>query len=251
MVKMDNIPSFSPNHSETDGTAASGATADNQVTQGPLFFNYHEFAETFYVDIGSDGQFHEHDEDHRIYMTHFPNIYVPQDSEELKTTRIVRIPRRFDTTVETLCFSTCLPGSEPAAFINPQEGQRFVPHGIYDNGQLFGRSSVSPLSQYFTQSDFEQIMTPINKILSEATATFTWYNIIDLILDVLTLGSWHLISKYSMADPLLRLESYVAEVNELPLLKNNKIKIISPRRSGYLSVCDKTYSGQRINNTNF
>ncbi|QLQ80861.1 hypothetical protein HG537_0E02160 [Torulaspora globosa] len=227
--------SDSPNNSLADDTAG-------QPVQGPLFFNYHEFAETFYIDIQSDGQFHEHDEDHCIYMTHFPNIYVPQDSQEFNTTRIVRIPRRFDTTLETLCFSTCLPGTEPAAFINPEDAQRFVARGIYDNGQLFGRSSTSPLSQYLSQYEFEQIITPINEILSQTTATFTWYNLIDLLLDILTLGVWHLISRYLVADPLLRLETYVAEVNELPLLRDNKIKIISPRRSGYLSVCYKTHS---------
>lgn len=239
-MKMDHVLSASNGGSTSnDEVRNSDTTTQSEIVQEPLYFNYHEFAENYYADLDSAGVFSEHDEDHSIYITHFPNIYVPKDSDEFNTTRIVRIPRRFDTTLETPYFSTCLPGREPAAYTNSKQGQQFVAQGLYDEGQLFGCSSVSPLSKYLDQWDFEKIITPVNKILSEAFAIYTWYNLVDFVLDIVTLGCWHFISKHVVAHPLQRLELYVQQVNEMPLLKNNKIKIISPRRTGYLSVSIK------------
>lgn len=218
-------------------TAGQEVKTESGLEPGPQFFNYHEFTEGFYGDVGSPDILREHDGDHNICITHFPNIYVPEDSDEFRSTRIVRIPRRFDFTLNTPCFSNCLPGWEPAALnIEPEQGT-FIPHGVYDNGQVFGYSSVSPLSKYLSQSEFEKISDAVNEILGRAYAIYTWRNLLDLALTVLTLGTWHLLSRHLFKEPTQQLEDYVSQVNNSPMFRQQNIKIISPGRSGYLSVC--------------
>lgn len=218
------------------GTAAQDLQTDNGLDQGPLFFNYHEFAENFYAEVESPHDPKEHDGDHNICVTHFPNVFVPKDSAEFHSTRIVRIPRRFDVTLNAPYFSNCLPGWEPAALNSEEEGKTFQARGIYDNDQLYGYSSVSPLSWYLSQSEFAKIVTPINEILGRSYGIYTWHNIVNLVLDVLTIGCWYVISRHFFDDPTQQLERYISQVNNSPALKNHNIKIISPRRSGYLSV---------------
>lgn len=218
-------------------TLAQDSNTGNGIEHGPLFFNYHEFAQGYYVDAESASGLKEHDSDHNICVTHFPNVYVAESSLEFRSTRIVRIPRRFDQTLSSPCFSTCLPGLEPAAILSDEDEQRFVPHGYYDNDQLFGYSSVSPLSQYLTQAEFESIMTSINEYLRVIYGTYSWCNLLGLALDIITLGVWSIVARRLFEEPAVRLEKFIAEMNNSPTFQDHKIKIISPRRSGYLSVC--------------
>lgn len=212
---------------------------DSNYPQKPVFFNYHEFSETYYIDLSLPCNQIEHSEAYGLCITHFPNIYAPMGSKVFEDTRIVRIPRRYETTLEYPDFSTCLPGLEPAALINEQEGRtRFVPHGIFDNRELFGYSSVSPLSDFFTETEFEEIITSINENMCKASRIYSWFNLLTLVADMLTLGLWHWLSaRYITPDPMQEVEDHIAKLNELPAFKKRNIKILSPRRSGYLSVC--------------
>lgn len=237
-----NSGTISKNATIPEGGVKNAALKDahkEALCQRPMFFNYHEFTESYYADIGTPNELVEHSEEKSLCITHFPNVYVSKNSQEFETTRIVRIPRRFESSVEYPCFSTSLPGLEPAALVNDLDGKNFVPHGIYDNGQLFGYSSVSPLSQFLTQQEFEDIVSPINELMRKAYKTYTWLNILEFILEIITLGMYHLLCKYIFHNPLLKVEEHVLYINETTTLQKNGIKIISPRRSGYLSVCTR------------
>lgn len=228
-----------------EGEVKNAALPDHHeeaVWQRPMYFNYHEFLESYYADIGLPNELVEHSEENSLCITHFPNVYVSKNSKEFETTRIVRVPRRFESTVDYPCFSTSLPGLEPAALVNDLDGKNFVPHGIYDNGQLFGYSSVSPLSQFLTQEEFENLVNPINDLMRRACRSFSWLNILEYVLEIVTLGAYHLLCKYIFHNPLFKVEEHILYINETPTLKKNGIKIISPRRSGYLSVCTQVFS---------
>ncbi|CAR26815.1 ZYRO0C02156p [Zygosaccharomyces rouxii] len=215
----------------------SGTEVPEQALQerAPIFFNYHEFGERYYADVDARNQLREHDEDHGICMTHFPNVYVARGSPEFETTRIVRVPRRFEVTLDCPYFSTAMPGMEPGAITGEPV---FQPFGIFDeDGQLFGYSSASPLARVLSVEKFQEIVITINSYLQNAFYTYSWFNLIDLLLEALSLGLWHPVSKYLWRHPLVHLEDYVQQVNQEQEFKEKGVKIISPRRSGYLSVC--------------
>lgn len=229
-------------HAET--TAAECSTNMNvdlekgiQLVEPPLFFNYHEFSERYYADVHSPSVPREHDLDYSICITHFPNVHTPEDSQLFHDTRIVRIPRRFDDCLDYPSFSTQLPGSEPAAIGCPADGDRFVARGVYDDGQVFGYSSVSPLSLYLSADEFQAITSRVNALLSRSYCRGTAYNILHLLADWVIFSpflAW--LIKPVWRDPALELENYVQEVNESELFRNKRIQIISPRRTGYLSL---------------
>ncbi|CCK73392.1 Shr5p NDAI_0G04070 [Naumovozyma dairenensis CBS 421] len=226
--------------SEANGTSIPPGTVETpkgKEDDAPQFFNYHEFSETFYADYKDPGCLKEHDFLHAISITHFPNVYVPSCSEAFKRTRIVRIPRNFEASLGSPYFSTVLPGFEPAAFTSENDEEMFIPRGIYDDDQVFGCNSISPLSSYITQARYEEIVKDINDILAYSFQVYSWYNILDVVLGSLTLGIWSWLSKYICPNrKLFSLELYVEQVNQTPLFKSQGIQIISPRRSGYLSL---------------
>ncbi|CCK67837.1 Shr5p KNAG_0A01480 [Huiozyma naganishii CBS 8797] len=204
----------------------------------PLFFNYHEFVETFYGNLDTPNGRCEHSESQSITITHFPNPYCAIDSLEFQTTRVVRIPRRFETTLEYPCFSTMLPGNEPAAIVDATDGKEFVPHGVYDDGQLFGYSSVSPLSLYFTQEEFEVIVTQVNRYIAKSFRASSPYNVFDIAVGILTLGLWSLLSHWHELQPvsLKKLDRYILHLNSSTKFSSQGISIINPKRSGFLSL---------------
>lgn len=215
----------------------SGTELPKEPLQGraPVFFNYHEFGEKYYADIKAPYELREHDDNHGLCMTHFPNVYVAKGSSEFENTRIVRVPRRFDDTLSYPCFSTVLPGMEPGAIAGYPT---FRPLGIFDeDSQLFGYSSASPLAQLLTIQEFQEIVVTVNNYLQDAFYVYSWFNLIDLLLEILSFGLWYIISKCVWSHPLLKLEDYVQQVNQHQGLKEKGVKIISPRKSGYLSVC--------------
>ena len=141
---------------------SKNAILDDAGKPNALFFNYHEFSITDYADIGQEAQ--EHDEDLALCITHFPNTYAPPNSVRFTSTRIVRIPRRFEESLEFPTFSTLLPGHEPAALVAAEGDLSFIPHGYFQN-QLFGLSSVSPLSMHLSDEEFQEIVSTINDYL--------------------------------------------------------------------------------------
>lgn len=209
--------------------------------QDPVFFNVHEVTESYFADITNPTVFRDHDEDHSLCVTHFMNVYASQDSRLFEETRVVRIPRRFDMGNRWYpMFSDLLPGSEPGAILHDTDGLQFVPRGITQDGNVYGYSSVSPLSLYLTQQHFQEIVTTINDILLATYSTYGFYNILNIILEVFTLGLWSYVCNrinYALSiDPMKRLDVYVRELNASPAFVEAQIKLINPRDSGFLSL---------------
>ena len=158
-----------PKQTEEQGDGVEADQSVESESDIPLFFNYHEFQETYYIEAGSiDQGAKEHDQEHALVITHFPNIYASLDSTEWETTRIVRISRAYDKRVNYPCFSEYIPGSEPAAIVNDTTKDKFVCQGkVPRDGQWYGYSSVSPLSLYFTPTQFQEIISKINQLIEE------------------------------------------------------------------------------------
>lgn len=215
--------------------ASTGISEENKT----LFFNYHEFSETYYADLDTPTQPREHDESEALIITHFPNVYTPQTSQLFRGTRIVRIPCRFEQNIYHPCFSECMPGMEPAAILTDENGKGetycFVPRGIYDN-EIFGTSSVSPLSLYLTPEQFLTIMREVNALIEQEFQINSWHNIISLFLGILTLGIWTWIISMSERHTRNKLDLHIEQLNESQLLASHRIKIINPRQSGFLSL---------------
>ncbi|AMD20327.1 HDL417Wp [Eremothecium sinecaudum] len=206
----------------------------DEASNSYQYFNCHEFFVTKYQEIGSS-TIKEYPENDALCITHFPNIYHAANSKLFDSTRIVRIPRQFDKTVHYPYFSEYLPGNEPAALRSTNDSG-FNPFGIYD-GQLFGKTSLSPLSNYLTAEQFREIVSEINEYLREGYQVHPYISILHNVADALTFNIWsRLFGLFSSESPLQRLEEYIEQVNERSLFKDNGLRMISLRRSGYLSL---------------
>ncbi|SCU86853.1 LADA_0E00650g1_1 [Lachancea dasiensis] len=222
-------------NSTLESLSSDKENPDLVKSKAPLFFNYHEFSVTRYFDLETQ-LMSDHPQDLALCITHFPNVYTAMDSQQYFETRLVRIPRRFDVHVDVPSFSTQLPGQEPAALVGSHGGDRFVPRGVYQN-QAFGLWSVSPLSNYMTSAEFREVVDTVNNYLLRAYSTDSWWNLASAILDTLTFHMWNSIAIRVFRSPLQDLENYVETLNESASFKEKKLRLISPRRSGYLSVC--------------
>lgn len=151
-----------------------------------LFFNYHEYMVNTYTQLGF-GVNDIHDQ--ALLITHFPNYSAPEGSDLDKQTRIVRIPRVFNAKgIVYPEFSTNLPGTEDAAIQEQTESldsAHFVPKGIYE-GQLFGTTSVSPLSAYLDEAEFAELMAKINTKVRNCYLSYHFWNILEFLFDMLT-----------------------------------------------------------------
>ncbi|CAI4050804.1 hypothetical protein SKDZ_15G0470 [Saccharomyces kudriavzevii ZP591] len=216
------------------------------ASESALFFNYHEFSYSFYEDLGSeDAKPTEHDGDHKLCITHFPNVYAARGSAEFQVTRVVRVPRRFDesrSSIEAPQFSTQLPGSEPAAIVG-DDGAGFVRRGRYDiGGHVFGFTSVSPLSDHLSGAEFADVVNRVNGyLLRKQGEVYGWRNLSGVVLDALTGGLWSWIVGPLLSGPVfqesLTLEQYVAQLNSPGgLLYERGVRLVPPRRSGCLSL---------------
>ncbi|EJS41831.1 shr5p [Saccharomyces arboricola H-6] len=223
----------------------------DSTSERALFFNYHEFSYSFYEDLSSaNAKPTEHDEDHKLCITHFPNVYAARGSAEFQMTRVVRVPRRFDESrgsLETPQFSTQLPGSEPAAIVvdcdDDGDDGRFVRCGRYDTGgHVFGCSSVSPLSDHLSAAELAGVVRRVNwLLLREEGMVYGWRNLGGVALDALTGGLWSWVLgpllPGSVFQESLALEQYVAQLNSPGgLLYDRGVRLVLPRRSGCLSL---------------
>lgn len=218
-------------------TNSGGNDSQSDESSGPLFFNYHEFAETYYTEVGSiqDGP-KEHDKDHSLVVTHFPNIYYTLGSKEWTTTRIVRIPRAYHKRVNYPCFSEYLPGHEPAAIKDPIDLNTFICQGqIPKDGQWYGLSSISPLSLYFTPERFQEIVTTINGLIEKEYHFGGTSNVIDLSLGFLTLGVYTWL-RGLFKGKIPPVDQYISELNNSQELTQCGVEIIPLTRSAYLSL---------------
>ncbi|CAI1703940.1 hypothetical protein SEUBUCD646_0O00520 [Saccharomyces eubayanus] len=219
------------------------------ASDSALFFNYHEFSFPFYKELGSEDAIpKEHDEDHKLCITHFPNVYAPRGSAEFQMTRVVRVPRRFDESRDSLeipQFSTQLPGSEPAAIVGDNSSGGFVRCGRYDTGDhVFGCSSASPLSELLDAAELAEVVRRVNEYLRrEGYEVYGWRNLGGVVLDAVTGGLWSWASGplLALCGPMFQesraLEQYVAQLNSPGgLLHERGVRLVLPRRSGCLSL---------------
>lgn len=211
------------------------------TTERVYFFNYHEYNETYYIDPGSIEPL-EHSPGDALIITHFPNIYVPLDSIEYGTTRIVRIPRRYDHeySLQVPYFSEELPGHEeasvpPHANGNGQDGFFYCEGQWINDGQWYGKSSESPLSNYMDGTRFRDVVREINECIKKEYDVIGWRNVIDLLFCIMTFGlwGWDSSSKIYGGDVV---EDTIENINGRDYMRGNGVQIISLRRSGYLSL---------------
>lgn len=241
---------------------------DSDAAEDPvLFFNYHEFSETFYADLGAPGAPREHPETEALVITHFPNVHAPRGSQLYRTTRVVRVPRRFDVSMHYPNFSEQLPGLEPAAIVAEDKGDsnddsrsmmsfadalaagqhaggagkarlpRFIPRGVHD-GQVFGCTSASPLSNMLTPEQFQQIVHEVNVHLEREFRALSWRNWAGILLSVLTFGLWPWVAKHlrGAAPGQSGLDACIERCNASPLFMQQHLVLLHPRDSAYLSL---------------
>lgn len=212
---------------------------------GPLlFFNYHEFT----VDDYNRMKYESETDGKALVVTHFPNNDTTRWSDEYANTRIVRVPRIFNTSDESDIipqFSSYILGNEPAAFTEKGKAPdtKFSPIGVYE-GEMFGSLSRTPLVPgLISEECFLEIITNVNRYLKDAFNPYSFWNFKDNVLDMFS-GTLYskvfctFIRESHCKRKLDDLERYVSQEVNLKLLKNAPdVKVMSPRRTGYLSVC--------------
>ncbi|OUM56032.1 hypothetical protein BVG19_g5688 [[Candida] boidinii] len=231
---MSGLPFQQADHAPQQDAQQDMEIADQNVK----FFNYHEYSldpdqtqqqkqQQSINNNNNDGS-----DEYKLIITHFPNVYNDKDDNF----RIVRIPRT--NLYDYPNFSNIQPGFEDAAIKDPidPENKIFKPVGTVNN-QWFGISSISPLSLYLSQDEFESIMNEINLKLYNAFNAFNWKMITFNILDLISLGIIRTVLGLRFDENyLIDLENYADNLNKSFEIRNIPIKLISPRRSGYLSL---------------
>ena len=214
------------NETKTDSTVNP-----DQSSQELVFFNYHE-----YLVPGSD--------DTSLVINHFPNIHTDLSSSTFKETRIIRIPRVYHTVqFPDLIpqFSCYYPGSEPGAITLTQ-----LMSGSFDDNSFNESSSIPSLESIILRSEFENIVSLVNESLAVAfnpmSKRMLLENLLDLLSGGLFLSLLNFLGIYSFTKrKLMELESQIDSINQINEKKGVDFKIISPRVTGYLSVCMKNY----------
>lgn len=214
------------NETKTDSTVNP-----DQSSQELVFFNYHE-----YLVPGSD--------DTSLVINHFPNIHTDLSSSTFKETRIIRIPRVYHTVqFPDLIpqFSCYYPGSEPGAITLTQ-----LMSGSFDDNSFNESSSIPSLENIILRSEFENIVSLVNESLAVAfnpmSKRMLLKNLLDLLSGGLFLSLLNFLGIYSFTKrKLMELESQIDSINQINEKKGVDFKIISPRVTGYLSVCMKNY----------
>lgn len=140
-------------------------------------------------------------------LVHHPNSYYPEGSLIYNTTRIIRVPREFQTYGDIVPqFSTYFPGSEPGAIKSKasiiRQKQEEQLQRKRDDGQSTLNSQPStdnigdrnfavpvrnPLHNYLTETQFSTIINTVNGYLKQAFWPYSWRNILDCIVGFLTL----------------------------------------------------------------
>ncbi|ODV81604.1 uncharacterized protein CANTADRAFT_45198 [Suhomyces tanzawaensis NRRL Y-17324] len=201
-----------------------------------LFFNYHEFLTSDYKSNQSITT------DTSLVVNHFPNNYEAKESLQHSSTRIVRIPRVYDTNRYSDVipqFSVHVPGKEPAALTgsSSEADQGYEVSGVFDDN-WFGLTSLTPLVPgWLSVEEFTAIVTRINQLLYDALNPFDYRNAFQSVLDVMSGGTLSLLVNPYSKKKLLELESYIdTDVNVKLAEKCKGLKVIPLRQSGYLSL---------------
>lgn len=203
------------------------------------FYNYHEYVLAsapeqleqlgYTVDTpdgdGSDGATQP------VLLTHFENPYTlhpapsatPDGSTTPSATRIVRIPREFERFGDLVPqFSTAWPGTEPGALVPSNE-----------NNQL---SSATPLGIFLSPEELAPVVATINLFLREALSPYSVRNVVEALASAVTCWTLELVWEPYTKRRLGDMERYVEQVNEEWAAAGKRVRIVSPLRSGYLSL---------------
>lgn len=207
-----------------------------EPVQDLVFFNYHEFL-ALQPRAPS------------LVINHFPNYHVSEQSETFHTTRIVRIPRCYTRPYSDIVpqFSTTYPGNEAGAIKN-EEGEDHT-LGTFE-GHTFGvTSQVATLSNIISEEELRVILDKINLYLVQAYNPYSWQTAIESMIDVFCGGIFiqilNLLGIHTHTKRIVnKLEQYTLQLNKQFESKGRDLKIISPRRTGYLSVCKAVNTGK-------
>lgn len=188
-----------------------------------VFFNYHEYLVEDYEPVsGPCARDHaaRSPEPPALVINHFPNPYITRDSELFSKTRIVRIPRIFDTCDDLYLvpqFSPYYPGKEPGAIVSASET---LLEGRY-MGQYFGFESRSPLLQWLKEVELSDIISTINKLLLDAYSPENKLGALENALDFFTATLYS--GLYLNLVHMSRQERLVAEVDKYIDLVNREV----------------------------
>ncbi|KAI5956514.1 ERF4 [Candida jiufengensis] len=211
------------------------ATTNNDKANTPplVFFNYHEYLSS---------QQHLPNNQISLVINHFPNFYSDQNSSTYTNTRIIRIPRCYNSiSYSDLIpqFSLSYPGEEEGA-IKREEPRIEEVIGVFDNNEFGVTSEVVGLD--IDKVQLHDIISSINEQLYVAFNPFSSWNLVENLLNILTgcmfIEVLNLFGLYTHTKRTVRtLENYVQKVNENFQKQGIDLVIISPRKTGYLSVC--------------
>ncbi|EGV64134.1 ras modification protein erf4 [Yamadazyma tenuis] len=195
------------------------------------FFNYHEYLVNDYVPVSQS----VNPKHQAIVVTNFPNIYAALGSTMYKHTRIVRIPRTFDTVDNPDLvpqFSTLELGKEPAAIIKHEETHFEVAGSA--NGSAFGATSLTVLSNLVAPAELVDIVSTINTHLYAAFDPYGYANAIESVVDILTATLYSKVfnGRLHTKRHLQKLHAYIDHVNET----HDTFHVIQPRLNGYSSL---------------
>lgn len=184
------------------------------------------------------------DEEHskappNLVINHFPNPYVRHGGEVYQRTRIVRIPRAFDTipySEETPQFSLFTPGKEPAAFTDAMDN---TVYGSRDN-YVFGTTSMTQLvPQWLAQLELQDIVSDINALLLKAYPPFSWTTGLRSLVDIFTfLFLTRVLRTLSVgiSNTMEEVDSYIENINDKLSKRHQDLRMISLKDSGLLSL---------------
>lgn len=189
------------------------------------FFNYHEFLAHDYEAPKRSGP---------VVVNHFPNPHVPKELLLYSSTRVIRIPRIFDSNPLSYSvpqFSTYTPGAEPAAIVATGVYD-FDPVGKLDD-TVFGVTSVTPLvPSYLSSEELREIVNTVNEFLEKAFSASWAENIIDILSATL----------YSKLFPtqcqrvLKVLDEYLGDVNARLAKVHPDLRVFSPAECAFLTL---------------
>lgn len=237
---MDSITEDISHKLQTPSSVNNDVENNAEPVEKLLFFNYHEISIDDYELIPGSTVPKK-----PLIITHFPNPYNTETN-----TRIVRIPRTYTSSKDDAIpvFCNVLPGYEELLIIEPisansvlekGEDKKFLIRGSINN-QFYGFSSVSPLSNHLTPTELAAIINRINELLEESYGLLQFWFIIWTILDFLLISIPSLVQldKLPMWDKgrYNAVERYIEELNSQGICHERNIKIISPRKSGFLSL---------------
>lgn len=124
-------------------------------------------------------------------INHFPNYFADRSSTKFYKTRIVRIPRCYDTVAYSDLipqFSTVYPGKEKGA-IKLDEGGN-ITTGLHDRAVFGTTSEIVGFENILPEEELLDIITRINQILYDAFYPFNIATLMENIMEALTGGTF-------------------------------------------------------------